>query len=233
MKTIGVIGGMSWQSTQTYYQAINEAVNSRLGGLHSAQILINSVDFAPIAQMQQQGQWHLLGAQLAAAAVRLQQAGADCIVIATNTMHKVAPQVQMQVKIPVIHIADALAEVLKEEGIGRVGLLGTAFTMEQDFYRQRLKEIHGIDVLIPNSEQRQRVHDVIYTQLCHGHVHPDSKAAYLRIINSLALNGAQGIILGCTEIGLLVQQTDTQVRLFDTTTIHACAAAEFALSIND
>ena len=230
MKTIGLIGGMSWQSTQTYYRAINEAVNARLGGLHSAQVLINSVDFAPIAQLQQDGQWQQLGEQLANAAVQLQRAGADCIVIATNTMHKVAPQVQQQVTIPLMHIADALAEALKDQGIDKVGLLGTAFTMEQGFYRLRLSEKHGIDVLTPSSQQRQLVHEVIYTQLCHGHVHPDSKAAFLRIINDLALQGAQGIVLGCTEIGLLVQQADTDVTLFDTTFIHARAAVDFALS---
>ncbi len=231
MKKIGVIGGMSWQSTQTYYRAINEGVNAKLGGLHSAQMLLYSVDFAPIERLQHDNQWELLGQQLAEAGQSLERAGADCIIIATNTMHKVAAQVQAQLNIPFIHIADALAQELKKQEIDKVGLLGTAFTMEQDFYRQRLIDKHGIDVLIPDPAHRQLVHEVIYTQLCHGHVHPDSKAAYLRIINDLMFDGAQGIILGCTEIGLLVQQADTDVKLFDTTYIHAQAAVDFALAI--
>ncbi|MEO2266096.1 aspartate/glutamate racemase family protein [Pseudoalteromonas sp. YIC-656] len=231
MKKIGVIGGMSWQSTQTYYRAINEGVNAKLGGLHSAEMLLYSVDFGPIEQLQHDGQWDLLGHQLAQAGQSLERAGADCIIIATNTMHKVAPQVQSQLGIPLIHIADALAHELKKQNINRVGLLGTAFTMEQDFYRQRLIDKHGIDVIIPDPAHRQLVHEVIYSQLCHGHVHPDSKAAYLRIINELVFDGAQGIILGCTEIGLLVQQADTDVKLFDTTYIHAQAAVDFALSL--
>ncbi|MEO2279234.1 aspartate/glutamate racemase family protein [Pseudoalteromonas pernae] len=231
MKKIGVIGGMSWQSTQTYYRAINEGVNAKLGGLNSAEMLLYSVDFGPIEQLQHDGQWDLLGHQLALAGQSLERAGADCIIIATNTMHKVAPQVQSQLGIPLIHIADALAHELKKQNINRVGLLGTAFTMEQDFYRQRLIDKHGIDVIIPDPAHRQLVHEVIYTQLCHGHVHPDSKAAYLRIINELVFDGAQGIILGCTEIGLLVQQADTDVKLFDTTYIHAQAAVDFALSL--
>ncbi len=230
MKKIGVIGGMSWQSTQTYYRAINEGVNTKLGGLHSAEMLLYSVDFGPIEQLQHDGEWDLLGHQLSQAGQSLERAGADCIIIATNTMHKVAPQVQSQLGIPLIHIADALAHELKKQNINRVGLLGTAFTMEQDFYRQRLIDKHGIDVIIPDPAHRQLVHEVIYTQLCHGHVHPDSKAAYLRIINELVFDGAQGIILGCTEIGLLVQQADTDVKLFDTTYIHAQAAVDFALS---
>ncbi|WP_462158512.1 aspartate/glutamate racemase family protein [Pseudoalteromonas sp. GB56] len=231
MKKIGVIGGMSWQSTQTYYRAINEGVNAKLGGLHSAQMLLYSVDFAPIERLQHDNQWELLGQQLAEAGQSLERAGADCIILATNTMHKVAAQVQAQLNIPFIHIADALAQELKKQEIDTVGLLGTAFTMEQDFYRQRLIDKHGINVLIPDPAHRQFVHEVIYTQLCHGHVHPDSKAAYLRIINDLMFDGAQGIILGCTEIGLLVQQADTDVKLFDTTYIHAQAAVDFALAI--
>ncbi|MFY8273351.1 aspartate/glutamate racemase family protein [Pseudoalteromonas sp. SSDWG2] len=230
MKKIGIIGGMSWQSTQTYYKAINEGVNDHLGGLHSAELLMYSVDFAPIEQLQHNHQWPQLANKLSHAAQSLERAGADCIVIATNTMHKVADVMQENISIPIIHIADAVAVKLKQKGIDTVGLLGTAFTMEQDFYRQRLQDKHGIKVLIPDAPHRTCIHEVIYKELCHGHVYPDSHLAFMRIINELHFSGAQGIILGCTEIGLLVSQSDTDIALFDTTFIHAQAAVEFALS---
>ncbi|QSX39116.1 aspartate/glutamate racemase family protein [Shewanella sedimentimangrovi] len=230
MKTIGLLGGMSWESTQGYYRAINQGVRQALGGLHSAQIALYSVDFEPIEKLQHAGDWQQTARLLADAAKRVEAAGADCLLICTNTMHKVAPEIEQAIDIPLLHIADATAEVLMNQGIKKVGLLGTAFTMEQEFYRGRLSEGFGLEVLVPDAADRKRVHEVIYRELCLGKIMPDSKAEYLRIIASLAEAGAEAVILGCTEIGLLVEQADTEIRLFDTTAIHAAKAVEFAVS---
>ena len=229
MKTIGLLGGMSWESTVGYYRAINEGVKNTLGGLHSAKIAMYSVDFEPIEKLQHEGDWEGTARILSEAAKGVQSAGADFLLICTNTMHKVAPQIERAIKIPVLHIADATAEVLVHKGIKTVGLLGTAFTMEQDFYKGRLSEKYGVNVLVPNEEDRQIVHKIIYQELCIGKIDADSKSEYLRIIDLLANQGAEAVILGCTEIGMLVSQGDTKVTLFDTTTIHAEKAVEFAI----
>lgn len=232
MKTIGLIGGMSWESTLGYYSALNEGIKRKLGGLHSAKIVIYSVDFAPIAAMQGSGDWSGAAEVMSDAARRLEAAGADILLIGANTMHKVAPDVERATRIPLLHIADATAGVLAEEGIGTVGLLGTAFTMEQDFYRGKLEKDHGLDVLIPDARDRQIVHRIIYEELCLGKLEPTSRAELLRIIDGLAARGAGGVILGCTEIGMLVKQADTVIKLFDTTLIHAAKAVEFATQAN-
>ncbi|HCL40589.1 aspartate/glutamate racemase family protein, partial [Spongiibacter tropicus] len=220
MKTIGLLGGMSWESTQSYYALINQGVKSALGGLHSARMLISSVDFAEIAELQRQGDWAQAGELLAADALRLQNAGAELMLVGTNTMHKVAPAIESAISIPLLHVADATAAALKAAGIHRAGLLGTAFTMEQAFYRQRLAD-NGVEVVIPDETERGDVHRIIFDELCLGQLHDRSRQRYLEIIDGLAARGAAGIILGCTEIGLLVRQQDTSVRLFDTTQIHA------------
>ncbi|OFE13942.1 aspartate/glutamate racemase [Pseudohongiella acticola] len=229
MKTIGMLGGMSWESTQSYYRSINEGIKARLGGLHSAKIALYSVDFAEIESLQHRGEWEQTAEILGDAALSVQHAGADFLLICTNTMHKVAPQIQRRIDIPVLHIADATARVLLADGVSRVGLLGTRFTMEQDFYRERL-QAQGIDVLVPGDDGRNVVHDVIYTELCLGVIKDDSRARYLDIVARLADNGAQAIILGCTEIALLIRQSDTQVPLYDTTAIHASEAIAMALA---
>lgn len=232
MKTIGLIGGMSWESTVTYYKVINETVKEKLGGLHSAKCLLYSVDFEEIEACQAQGQWEESGIILAQAAQALERAGADFLVICTNTMHKVAPQIQRNVSIPLLHIAKATARQLHRQGITRVGLLGTRYTMEQDFYKEVLRQ-EGIQVLIPGEKDRNLVNDVIYHQLCLGIISPQSRKEYLRIIGELAEQGAQGVILGCTEIGLLVSQENTSVPLFDTTLIHGRQAALFAMGMEE
>ncbi|WP_437475947.1 aspartate/glutamate racemase family protein [Sorangium sp. So ce1014] len=229
MKTIGLIGGMSWESSLYYYRIINEAVKQRLGGLHSAECLMFSVDFAPIEKMQAQGRWQDAGQVLADAAVRLERAGAGFLVLCTNTMHKVAGVIEERTRLPLLHIADATGAEIRHRRLRRVGLLGTRFTMEQDFYRQRLTEQHDLDVLIPNEAERETIHRVIYDELCLGQINPSSRQKYLAIIENLVAAGAEGIILGCTEIMLLVGQQDVQVPVFDTTRIHAVAAAERAL----
>ncbi len=229
MKIIGLLGGMSWESTLGYYRAINEGVKKALGGLHSARLVLYSVDFDPIEKLQHDGDWEGTAKILSQAALRVQSAGADFLVICTNTMHKIAPQIEAVLAIPLLHIADATAEVLVQNGISKVGLLGTAFTMEQDFYKGRLIQQYGLNVLVPDDEDRKIVHRVIYQELCLGKLKSDSKAEYLRIIDSLARQGAEGVILGCTEIGMLVSQQDTDVKLFDTTAIHADKAVEYAL----
>lgn len=228
MKTIGLLGGMSWESTLGYYRAINEGVKHVLGGLHSAKIAMYSVDFEPIEQLQHAGDWNETAKILSEAARRVQAAGADFLLICTNTMHKVAPEIESAIDIPLLHIADATAEILVDEGIKSVGLLGTAFTMEHDFYKGRLTKNYGLQVLVPDEADRQVVHNVIYQELCLGKTEAASKADYLRIIEELAAQGAQAVILGCTEIGLLVNQADTEVRLLDTTAIHAAKAVEYA-----
>lgn len=230
MKTIGLIGGMSWESTVTYYQIINEAVKERLGGLHSAKCILYSVDFQEIEECQARGDWEKSGEILADAAVSLERAGADFIVICTNTMHKVAPVIQKAVAIPVIHIADATAAELKRKNISKVALLGTKYTMLQEFYKERLMA-HGGEVLIPDDAGVELVNRVIYEELCLGIISEASKAEFLRIILELESQGAEGVILGCTEIGLLVKQQDTSVPLFDTTVIHATKAALQSMEI--
>ena len=229
MKVIGLLGGMSWESTVGYYRAINEGVKNSLGGLHSAKIALYSVDFDPIEKLQHEGDWEETAIILSEAAQSVASAGADFLLICTNTMHKVAPQIEKSINIPLLHIADATAEVLVQEGIKTVGLLGTAFTMEQDFYKGRLSENYGLNVLVPESEDRKVVHRIIYQELCLGKIESNSKAEYLRIIDSLSNQGAEAVILGCTEIGMLVNQEDTEVRLLDTTEIHAEKAVERAL----
>ena len=233
MKTIGLLGGMSWESTLGYYQAINQGVKHGLGGLHSAKIALVSVDFAPIERLQHAGDWQGTATMLSDAAKQVEAAGADCLLICTNTMHKVAAQIESAISIPLLHIADATAGLLVKQGITRVGLLGTAFTMEQDFYKGRLAERFGLDVVVPDEADRAIIHRVIYQELCLGKSVSESKAEYLRIIKQLAERGAQGVILGCTEIGLLVKQTDTDITLFDTTAIHAARAVAFALGKQD
>ena len=229
MKTIGLIGGMSWESTVPYYRQINETVKDRLGGLHSAKLVLYSVDFHEVEQLQHAGDWAAAGAMLADAARSLEAAGSDFLVLCTNTMHKVADDIEAAVAIPLLHIADPTAAAIKQAAHSRVGLLGTRFTMEEAFYRDRLNERHGLDVIVPNAEDRDTIHRVIYEELCLGVVRPESRSAYRRIMEGLASQGAQAIILGCTEISLLVSQQDSGLPLFDTTAIHARAAAEEAL----
>jgi aspartate racemase len=229
MKTIGLIGGMSWESTVPYYQVINRVIGRRLGGLHSAKVALYSVDFDEIEILQREGRWEESGAILADAARAVRLAGADFIVLCTNTMHKVAPQIEAAVDVPLLHIADATAARVKAAGLTRVGLLGTRFTMEEDFYRGRLESRHGLSVLTPPEDQRALVHGVIYGELCLGHVRGESRQAFRQIVEALAARGAQGVILGCTEIGLLLRPEDAPIPLFDTTSIHAEAAADYAL----
>ena len=229
MKTIGLLGGMSWESTVGYYRAINEGVKNNLGGLHSAKIAMYSVDFDPIEKLQHEGDWGGTARILSEAAQCVESAGADFLLICTNTMHKVAPEIEKAIKIPVLHIADATAEVLLHKGIKTVGLLGTAFTMEKDFYKGRLSEKYGLNVLVQNKDDRQIVHKIIYQEPCLGKIQADSIAEYLRIIDLLANKAAEAVILGCTEIGMLVNQNATKVKLFDTTAIHAEKAVEYAI----
>jgi aspartate racemase len=229
MKTIGLLGGMSWESTLTYYRAINEGVKSRLGGLHSATIVLYSVDFDPIEKLQHRGDWAGTGDILCDAARRIEAGGAEFLLICTNTMHKVADTVAAAVTIPLLHIADATGQALQKAGIQRVGLLGTAFTMEEDFYKGRLAERYGLDVLVPDAADRRLVHEVIYRELCLGAIKPESRQAFVEIVDRLAGQGAQGVILGCTEIGLLIRQADTAVPLYDTTFIHAERAVDLAV----
>lgn len=228
MKTIGLIGGMSWESTVTYYQIVNETIKRELGGLHSAKVLLYSVDFAEIEKYQANGEWDKSADVLSDAAVNLEKAGADYIVICTNTMHKVVPQIQQKISIPILHIAEATADELKVRGISKVGLLGTKYTMTQDFYKNKLIEA-GIEVVIPDKEGVETVNDIIYNELCLGIISEESKKKYLKIITGLEELGAQGVILGCTEIGLLIQQKDTRLPVFDTTQIHATRAAFMAI----
>lgn len=228
MKTIGLIGGMSWESTVTYYQLINETVKKELGGLHSAKILLYSVDFAEIEEYQARGEWDKSARVLTQAAKNLEGAGADFIVICTNTMHKVAPQIREAISIPILHIAEATADALKEQGITRVGLLGTKYTMTQEFYKSKLVEA-GIQVVIPDGAGVELVNDVIYKELCLGIIRQESRENFLSVIEKLRQNGAQGVILGCTEIGFLVKQADTTMPVFDTTYIHATKAATTAI----
>ena len=229
MKTIGLIGGMSWESTVPYYRQVNETVKRQLGGLHSAKVVLVSVDFHEVERLQHAGDWDAAGVLLADAARSLQAAGADFMVLCTNTMHKVAPAIEAAVTIPLFHIADPTAEQIKRAGHAKIGLLGTRFTMEQAFYKDRLRERHGLEVLVPDEADRDIVHRIIYDELCLGSIVDASRDEYRRIIAGLVAQGAQAIILGCTEISLLVAQQDAAVPLFDTTAIHATKAAEWAL----
>jgi len=229
MKTIGMIGGMSWESSIEYYRIVNEKVKEKLGGLHSAVSLMYSVDFAEIEALQHAGKWEEATHSMIKAAQHVEAGGADFVVICTNTMHKMADEVEAAIGIPLLHIADATAEAIKAQGLSNIGLLGTKFTMEEDFYRGRLVDKHGLDVLIPDAEDREIVHRVIYDELVLGEIKDESREQYKQIIEKLIAVGAQGIILGCTEIGLLVKDKDSSVPLFDTTTIHAVSAVEKAL----
>jgi aspartate racemase len=229
VKTIGLLGGMSWESTVPYYQLINRAVGERLGGLHSARIVLYSVDFDDIERFQHADRWPEAGSLLGDAAVALEGAGAEFLVLCTNTMHRVAPEIEARVRIPLLHIADPTARALEAAGITTVGLLGTRFTMEQDFYRGRLEREFGLRVRVPESDSRQLVHDVIYGELCRGVIADASRAAFRRVVAQLAETGAQAVVLGCTEIGLLLRAGDVPLPLFDTTRLHAEAAAAFAL----
>jgi len=229
LKTIGLIGGMSWESTVPYYRQVNETVKRQLGGLHSAKVVLVSVDFHEVERLQHAGDWDAAGVLLADAARALQAAGADFMVLCTNTMHKVAPAIEAAVTIPLFHIADPTAEEIKRAGHTKIGLLGTRFTMEQAFYKDRLRERHGLEVLVPDEADRDIVHRIIYDELCLGSIVDASRDEYRRIIAALVAQGAQAIILGCTEISLLVAQQDAAVPLFDTTAIHATKAAEWAL----
>ncbi|TXI34398.1 MAG: aspartate/glutamate racemase family protein [Aquipseudomonas alcaligenes] len=230
MKTIGLLGGMSWESTLPYYRHINEAVRERLGGLHSARLVLYSLDFHEIEALQRQGDWAAAGTLLADAARRLESAGADFLLLYTNTMHKVADAIEAASALPLLHIADPTAAAIQAAGLQRVGLLGTRFTMEQPFYRERLEDRHGIQVLVPDEPDRAEVHRVIYEELCRGVVSEATRQAYRQVISRLVARGAQAVILGCTEIGLLVRADDAEVPLFDTCVLHAQAAAERALS---
>ena len=230
MKTIGLLGGMSWESTVSYYQAINRGVNAALGGLPSARLVLASVDFAPIEAAQHRGDWDATAQMLVESAQSVEAGGADFLLICTNTMHKVAPQIEAALSIPLLHIADATAEVLRADGVRRVGLLGTRFTMAQDFYLGRLRERFGMEVLVPEAAERDFVHSVIYDELCRGVVSAASRARYVEIITGLQARGAEAVILGCTEIALLVQAEHTAVPLYDTTAIHAAAAVRHALA---
>ncbi len=230
MKTIGLIGGMSWESSAEYYRMINEAVRERLGGLHSAQCVMYSVDFAVIEALQHNGRWDEAGAMLGDAAARLEAAGADVLVLCTNTMHKVADAILARTTVPLLHIADATAERIVARGIRRVGLLGTQFTMEQDFYKGRLESRYGLDVVVPDAAERAIIHRVIYDELCLGIVRDTSREQYKVVMDHLKARGAEGIILGCTEITLLIDPVDSSLPLFDTTAIHAIAAVDVALS---
>jgi len=229
MKTIGLIGGMSWESSAEYYRIINQEANRRLGGVHSAQCLMWSVDFEEIKRLQHEGDWERLSEAMKDAARRVERGGADFIVLCTNTMHRVADAIASAVGIPLLHIADPTAERIKAAGFRRVGLLGTAFTMEQDFYKGRLQQRHGLDVIVPDEDDRRIVHEIIYRELVLGQVRPESRQAYREIIARLVERGAEAVILGCTEIMLLVTDEDSPVPLFDTTTIHAIAAVDWAL----
>ena len=228
-RTLGIIGGMSWESTESYYRLINEGVKAKLGNLHSADLLLHSVDFAAIEALQAKGAWDEMGAILANSGKRLQAAGAQGLLIATNTMHKVVDDVQAATNLPIIHIADVTAAAIKQQGLTKVALLGTQFTMTQDFYKQRLIDA-GLQVLIPETDARAEVHRIIYEELCQGQLLASSRQYYQQVIQDLANKGAEGVILGCTEIGLLIQQADSSIPVFDTTAIHAAAAVDFLLS---
>lgn len=229
MKIMGLIGGMSWESSLEYYRIVNETVKEKRGGFHSAKCILYSVDFEEVEKLQHQGDWDALTRLMSDCAKRLERAGADFVVICTNTMHKMADEVQAAVRVPVLHIVDVTAEAINRNGQTRVGLLGTKFTMEQDFYKGRLRDKHGLEVLIPSAEERQEVHDILYSELCLGKIKELSREKFKSVIQNLVDQGAEGIILGCTEIPLIVSQDDYAIPLYDTTRLHAQAAVDFAL----
>ena len=231
MKTIGLLGGMTWHSTVEYYRMINAGVHARLGGSHSAQCILYSVEFAEVERLQNAGEWKALAGFVVDAARRLEQAGADFLLICANTMHQMAGTVEAAISIPLLHIADAAAKEIRMQGVQTVGLLGTRFTMEQDFYRNRLEKLHGLRVLTPNPEERNAVHEIIYRELGHGIISEASRESYKSIIHNLHVRGAEGVILGCTEIPLLIRPGDYPIPLFDTTALHAAAAVERALAV--
>jgi aspartate racemase len=230
VKTIGLIGGMSWESSSEYYRIINETTKTQLGGLHSAKSILYSVDFAEIEALQHQGRWPEAADLMVAAGQSLERAGADFVVLCTNTMHRLADEIQANIGIPLLHIGDATAQKIKAAGLGKIGLLGTRFTMEHDFYKGRLVDKHGLQIFTPDSPDREMIHRVIYEELCLGIVKPESRAQYIYVMDKLVQAGAEGIILGCTEIELLVRDEDSCVPLFPTTKIHAMAAVEYALA---
>lgn len=232
MKIIGLLGGMSWESTIPYYRRINQGINDQLGGLHSARILLHSVDFYAIEFFQASGKWDKVGEVLADAAYGLEKAGADAIILCSNTMHKVIPQIETRCSLPILHIVDAAGQAIRNAGLQQVALLGTRYTMEQDFYRGRLKDVFGIISLIPDEAQRMKINQIIFDELHHGIIHPASKRYYQQIISELQDLGAEGVIFGCTEIGMLLDQNDCSLPVFDTTIIHAQAAVDFMLSEN-
>jgi aspartate racemase len=230
MKTIGLIGGMSWESSLEYYRVLNETTNARLGGLHSAKCILYSVDFAEIETLQHEDRWQEAAQLMIEAGLSLERAGADFVVLCTNTMHKLADEIQANIHIPLLHITDATAQKIRAAGLRKIGLLGTRFTMEQDFYKGRLIDRFGLDVITPNSPERETIHRVIFEELCLGIVRQDSREEFIRIMDRLVQAGVEGIILGCTEIELLVQDGDSRVPLFPTTQIHATAAVDYALA---
>ena len=233
MKTLGLLGGMSWESTLPYYRLINETVRDRLGGLHSARLLLYSVDFAEVERLQHAGDWDAAGELLGRAARSLRDGGAELLLICTNTMHKVADAVEAASQLPLLHIADPTGAAIRAAGFSKVGLLGTRFTMEEDFYRRRLIERHGLEVLIPEADEREIVHRVIYDELCVGQIRDESREQYRRIIANLTAHGAQAVILGCTEIGLLIAPKDVEIALFDTASLHARAAALASIGVDE
>lgn len=230
MKTIGLLGGMSWESSAVYYQLINEKVKETLGGTHSAKSVMYSVEFHEMETLQHAGNWETLTEIMIDAAQKVERAGADFLVICTNTMHKTVPEIRKKISIPILHIADATAEVIKEEGIKKIGLLGTNFTMTQDFYKGHLEKEHRLEVVTPNEDDRQIIHNIIYNELILGNIKDESRKKYQTIIEKLQSQGAEGVILGCTEIPLLIKQKDSPIPVFDTTKIHAEKAVEFALN---
>jgi amino-acid racemase len=229
LRTIGLLGGMSWESTVLYYQMINRAVAKKLGGLHSAKLLLYSVDFAEIEPLQHADRWAEAGSLLADAALTLERAGADFLLLCTNTMHRVVPDIEARLRIPLLHIADPTAKAIRTSGFSTVGLLGTRFTMEQAFYRGRLERDFGLSVRVPEATSRELVHEVIYSELCHGIISESSRKRFQRVVSELVDMGAEAVVLGCTEIGLLLRPADAPIPLFDTTGLHAEAAASFAL----
>ena len=230
MKTIGLVGGMSWESTAHYYELLNKGAKERLGGRHSAKVLLYSIDFDELSTFQHSGRWDLANALVVDSARRLERGGADCVLICANTMHTAAPEVEAAVKIPLLHICDVTAEAITRSGVKRVGLLGTAFTMEMPFYKERLEEKFGLDVLVPNDADRAKTHRIIFDELVNGIVTPESRQSYREIIGRLVREGAEAVILGCTELMMIITSDDSPVPLFDTTTLHCAAALEFALS---
>lgn len=229
MKTIGVIGGMSWESSAEYYRLLNRYAKARLGGHHNARSLMTTVDFADVEALQRAGDWAALGVQMAQAAAQLERGGADLVLLATNTMHRVCAAIKAEISIPFLHIADPTGAALKAAGVTRAALLGTRYTMEQDFYVGRLRDVHGIEAIVPDEQDRENVHRIIYDELCHGAVRAESRSVYQHVIEALAARGAQAVILGCTEITLLIGPEDSALPVFDTTALHAQAAVDWAL----